>query len=100
MIPDKICAEYGKKKAKKKLTIQTYKEKETNADMILIEGESEALEFLGNVILAQAKFAKDCHFFFGPKTAGNTFFTNNSTHGIYIHRLPCIDEPGFKMAKP
>ena len=100
MIPDAVCAAYAEKKRKKKLTVQTYKEEETEADMILIEGEADALEFLGNVFLAQAKYQEECNFYFGPRTAGSGFFTKNSTHGIYIHRLPCRDNPRFKMAKP
>ena len=97
--PDKVCATYADEKGVKKLVVQIYQEEETGADMILIEGEANALEFLGNVLIAQAKFEKDCSFFFGPRTAGNFFFKKNSTHGFYIHRLPCVDEPGFKMAK-
>lgn len=65
MKPDAVCAAYAEKKRRKKLTIQTYKEKKTGADMVLIEGEADALEFLGNVLLAQAKFEKDCGFFSG-----------------------------------
>ncbi|HEY40734.1 MAG TPA: hypothetical protein G4O18_02620 [Dehalococcoidia bacterium] len=99
--PDKVCAAYAGKKRRKKLALQTYKEEETGADMILIEGEADALEFLGNVLLAQAKFDKDCGFFFGPRTAGNAFFDKNrSTHGLYIHRLPCLEEKNLKLAKP
>ena len=101
MKPDAVCAAYAEKKRRKKLTIQTYKEKKTGADMVLIEGEADALEFLGNVLLAQAKFEKDCGFFFGPRTAGNAFFDRKrSTHGIYIHRLPCLEEENLKLAKP
>ena len=99
MKPDTVCARYGAAKGKKKLTVQTYRENETGADMVLIEGEAEALEFLGSVLRAQAKFKRDCSFFLGPRTAGYGFFTRESSHGIYIHRLPCIDKPGFKMAK-
>ena len=98
MIPDNVCAKYADTKDMKKFTIQVYKK--NGADMVLIEGEAEALEFIGKVIIAQAKFKKDCSFFMGPSTAGKTFFTKNSTHGIYIHRLPCLDEPGLRLAKP
>ncbi len=97
MIPDKVCAEYAEKKGMKKIAIQVFKDEE--ADMVLIEGEAEALEFLGNVLLAQARFEKDCSFFIGPNTAGYGFFTKNSTHGLYIHRLPCLEKPGLKLAK-
>ena len=99
MIPDTVCAKYAEKKRKKKLTVQTYREEETGADMVLIEAEAEALEFLANVLRAQARFKKDCPFDFGPKSSGNVFFTKISTHGICMHRLPCVEKPGFKFAK-
>jgi hypothetical protein len=99
MLPDDVCAEYAERQDKNRLTIQTYTDGETGADMVLIEGEAGALEFLGNVLIAQAQFERDCTFFFGPKTSGFGFFTEDSTHGIYVHRLPCVDEAGFKMAK-
>ncbi len=83
MKPDDICREYS---ANKKITIQI------EEDMIIIEGEAEALEFVGHLILAQARFDDDCSFFIGPKTAGRIFFTSQSSHGIYIHRLPCLED--------
>jgi hypothetical protein len=101
MIPYTICAKYageGKVPTKKRLTIQTFKDN-SGLDYILIEGESQALEFLGKVIIAQAKFKRHCDFDMGPKSAGCAFFKKNSTHGIYVHRLPCLNKPGFKMAK-
>ena len=100
MKPDTVCGEYAENKGMKRLTLQTYEEEETEADMMLIEEEADALEFLGEVLIAQAKYKKDCSFSIGPRTSGNVFFTKNSTHGIYIHRLPCVDDPNFKMAKP
>lgn len=66
--------------------------------MVLIEGEREALEFLGNLLLAQARYEKDCSFFIGPKSVGKVFFSRQSTFGFYIHRLPCLERRGLRMA--
>ncbi len=102
MKPDTVCAKYaGESKVpeKNKITIQTFKG-EDKLEWILIEGEGQALEFLGKVLIAQAKFKKDCAFHLSPKSAGCAFFKENSTHGLYIRRIPCLDRPGFKLAKP
>src|SRR5450631_783062 len=56
---------------------------------ILIEGSATALEFLGKLLQAQAAFPKDCGFQISPVGAGNALFSQSSTLGIYIHRLPC-----------
>lgn len=104
MKPDNVCAKYageGKVPQNRRLTVQMLKSRYGNeTDLVLIEGEAEALEFLGKVLIAQSKYEKDCAFYFGPNTAGNAFFTNNSTLGFYIHRLPCQEEPGLKLARP
>jgi hypothetical protein len=55
---------------------------------VLIEGASDALEFLGNLLLAQAN-DEICGRHIGPHTAGSRFFSDDSTKGIYIHRVPC-----------
>jgi hypothetical protein len=102
MNPDAVCAKYaGKDKVpeKNKLAIHTFKG-EDGLEWVLIEGEAQALEFLGKVLIAQAKFKKDCRFHLSPKSAGCAFFKKTSTHGVYIHRIPCLDRPGFKLAKP
>lgn len=92
MRPDDVCEAYGNNKRWKRITIQI------DEDMVLVEGEAEALEFVGNLFLAQAKYEKDCSFFLGPKTAGRAFFTKKSTHGLYIHRLPCLEKPRDRSA--
>ena len=99
MNPDNVCAEYADKRGMEKVAIQIFQD-EDGGDWVLIEGEAPAIEFLGNILIAQAKFEKDCSFFFGPESAGNIFFTKNSTHGICIHRLPCLENKGRKLQKP
>jgi hypothetical protein len=74
---------YDKKKAK--LTVQ-----KLDKDVMLIEGDQTALEFLGELILAYAR--SDEHGVqFWPKGSGNARFTKLSTLGFYLHKLPCTD---------
>jgi hypothetical protein len=80
---DEVCESYARRKVKIAVRIL-----DAENDMILIEGDAKALEFLGNLFLAQAS-AGDCGFEIAPNSAGSAFFTPNSTLGIYIHRVPC-----------
>ncbi len=104
MRPDTVCGKYaddGRLTAKKKLSVQLLVNKRGKpTDLVLIEGEAGALEFLGKLLIAQAHYKKDCGFSIGPNSAGCAFFKKNSTLGFYIHRLPCLEETGLKMAKP
>jgi hypothetical protein len=100
MKPDNVCGRYANQKPLKKLSVLTYHTEEPHEDMVLIEGDAEALEFLGNILKGLAHTKTYCDFHFGPKQGGNIFFDKtHSTHGIYIHRLPCVDDPDFSMAK-
>ncbi len=82
--PDSLCEKYANRNVKVSC-------KMLDDNTILLEGEREALEFLGNLLLAQARFELDCGFQIGPHGAGCALFTEESNMGIYIHRLPCID---------
>lgn len=84
MSADEICENYARRKAK--VTVRILDDEN---DMILIEGDASALEFLGNLFLAQAS-ASDCGFQIAPNSAGKALFNPNSTLGIYIHRVPCM----------
>jgi hypothetical protein len=53
----------------------------------LIEGDSTALEFLGELLLACAH-SNEHSIQLSPYGAGNARFTKQSTLGPYIHRLP------------
>ncbi len=64
-----------------------------NEDTELIEGPAESLEALGEILIAQARFQKDCSFDLHPRGPGNAIFTVGSTHGICIHRTPCSHTP-------
>jgi hypothetical protein len=80
--PDEICDDYSNKGVK--LSVR-----QIEKDYILIEGDTDSLEFLGNLLLAQANFEKDCGLQIAPNGAGSSFFGKDSTFGFYIHRLPC-----------
>lgn len=84
MTSDQVCEEYAEKEVK--LTIKSLDDEED--ELVLIEGSSESLEFLGNLLLALAK-EHDCGRQLGPRVAGSIFFSPESTKGLYIHRLPC-----------
>jgi hypothetical protein len=87
--PDKICAAFSD--TPEKLTVR-----QLESDTVLIEGSAEALEFLGNLLIAQARFAKDCGFQISPTGAGSALFSSEATVGVYIHRLPCLDHQAGK----
>jgi len=55
---------------------------------VLIEGDSAALEFLGNLLLALAG-SNEHSVQLSPNGAGSARFTRESTLGLYLHKLPC-----------
>jgi hypothetical protein len=93
--PDEICEQYANTENMKKLNVTLI-----DNDTVLIEGEAKALEFVGHLLLAQAKYKQDCGFQIGPKDAGSIFFNKKkSTHGFYIHRLPCLENTTVETLK-
>jgi hypothetical protein len=85
-----VCKKYASKKVKVKVWV----DKET----VFIEGTENSLRFLGELFLAQSKKNQDCGFGIGPKSAGSSFFSKDSTFGIYIHRTPCKEHKLVTMA--
>jgi hypothetical protein len=79
--PDRVCAEYAKRNVK--IAVRSLEGEE---DVIVIEGAREGLEFLGQLLLAQAA-SKNCGFQLGPPGAGKALFAPEATKGIYIHRI-------------
>ena len=80
--PDDVCKAFADQEIK--LSISNMDE-----ETVLIEGDEISLEFLGHLILRQARFGKDCGFQISPKGTGKTFFAEQSKTGVYIHRTPC-----------
>jgi hypothetical protein len=58
---------------------------------ILIEGDKRTLEFVASLILAVAH-DEDCGFGIQPQGPGDAVFDPSSQYGIYVHRLPCVNE--------
>ena len=81
MTPDEVCARYADRKVR--ITSRAMD------DLVLFEGDREALEFLGNLLLAQANDERSCKKSIEPNGAGSALFSDTSNLGIYIHRLPC-----------
>lgn len=85
MTPDEICVAFFDTGCK--ITIKDLDE------LVLIEGNSTALEFLANLILAQVRCKKDCGFEISPTGPGNALFSADSNRGLYIHLTHEGDEP-------
>ncbi|MDM8527342.1 hypothetical protein QUF58_03950 [Anaerolineales bacterium HSG24] len=77
--PDDICEQHATQNSK--ITVRMLDD-----DMVLVEGTAQSLEFMGELFLAIAQ-AKDTGFQLSPTGAGKLFFTAESSHGLYIHRL-------------
>jgi hypothetical protein len=92
--PDKLCAYCAAKGVR--ITVRKMKD---DKNCVLIEGDAEALAFLGHLLISQAEFQKDCGFQLSPKGAGRSLFNPKSDTGIYIHRLPCLDGDVRKKTK-
>jgi hypothetical protein len=56
---------------------------------VFIEGDTNALRFLAELILAQIDSDYGCELDIHPAGAGSSHFSPESTLGIYVHRLPC-----------
>ena len=68
--------------------------------VVLVEGDKATLECLGNIFLAVAN-DEDCGFFLSSKRKGSSLFRKNASVGIYIHRLPCVNQlMGGKSRSP
>ena len=81
MTPDEVCVRYADRNVK--ITCRAMD------DSVLLEGDRDALEFLGHLLLAQANDERSCHKSIEPNGAGSILFTDASNLGIYVHRLPC-----------
>ncbi len=91
MKSDEVCESYAKRNVK--LTVRLLHD-----DDVLIEGTSEGLEFLGNLLLAHAEGKEDGRHI-SPRGPGSIFFSPKSTKGIYIHQLPCNTSPSEEVGR-
>jgi hypothetical protein len=70
--------------AGQKVTVRNLEE-----NMVLIEGDADALAALGSLLIAQARAGQTCGFQMAPDGAGRSAFSSASNLGLYIHRTPC-----------
>ena len=78
--------------AESRLTVRSFVEQteEVREEYVLIEGKPESLRFLAELIMAFVESdASGCNFDMHPKGAGSAHFSDDSSVGIYLHRLPC-----------
>lgn len=98
IFPDDVSKLYRRRKVS--LLVKVLPEKDGGGlPSILLEGNRSSLEWLADSIRAQARDMRDCSFFFGPDGPGNFFFNKKSEFGLYIHRLPCLEEAASKRWK-
>ena len=93
MKPQKAGARNSKSRKRLTVCVVDYGDDEGPQPMVLIEGYAEDLEALGELFIERAKDPRDCGFWFSPIGPRNKTFSSEATHGIYIHRLPCLPPP-------
>lgn len=67
-------------------------------DTVFVEGDRESLRFLSKLIWSMTQ-DEDCGFSMGPNRQGSAWFTQSSTLGFYLHRLPCEHPEGPRMSE-
>jgi len=101
--PNEVCEVFCERGVSLRLEARTY-ELETSEELaqeyIIIEGNAEALRFLGELLVAQATFPNDCHCFIHPSGPGSVFFGDGASCGVSIHRLPCEHGDLRNCARP
>ena len=61
------------------------------AGYALLEGDSTALNFLGELLIAHAKQTEVCDLQIHPNGAGSLHFNKDSNLGFYIHLVSACD---------
>lgn len=89
--PDEVARMYAPKDPK--LTIRVLDD-----EHLLIEGSSEALRMLGELLAAVAA-SEDCGFQISPSGPGSALFSEEATMGVYLHRTPCTHDNIDSSAK-
>jgi len=96
MITDEVCVKYSnkfrRKKKKDKLYVYVKNGRNYKDNMVFIEGDAESLEFLGNLLLAKSIEEDEYGSQIGPRVVGSIFFNRDSTHNLYIYRIPPQEE--------
>jgi len=61
-------------------------------DYVLIEGDSDSLRFLGELLTAFAAGHLGCSFDLHPKGAGSAHFSEAATLGLCFRIKPCVEQ--------
>lgn len=70
------------------LTLRLLAEEDSNqSSTVLVEGNADALKFLGELLIAVAEEKENENFSISPFGPGSVHFSKSATLGIYIHRL-------------
>lgn len=86
MKADEICSSYSAQPVG--LTLRLLSDDEEPASTsVLIEGSSDALRLLSELLLAVSEEDKEASFSISPTGAGRIHFSSISELGIYIHKI-------------
>jgi len=83
----------GKRLTVRKVSIDRNEPNESDPappqDYVSVEGDSDSLKFLGELLIAFAEGDFGCAFDLHPQGAGSAHFTGASDIGIELHKTPC-----------
>ncbi|MBJ7534908.1 hypothetical protein JDN40_12400 [Rhodomicrobium vannielii ATCC 17100] len=82
---DALCEFYAAKGVKL-TTRELPGDSEDMAKLVLIEGDKDALKFLGEMILSVAESKEEGNFSMSPSGPGSIFFSKGSGYGFYINK--------------
>jgi hypothetical protein len=88
-----VHADKGKRLTVRKVSIDRNEPNEPDPappqDYVSVEGDSDSLRFLGELLIAFAEGDFGCNFDLHPQGAGSAHFTTASNIGIELHKTPC-----------
>ena len=87
MKPDEVCEKYSNKKVGLSIKLMDPEDHGEEPTMVLIEGSSDALGMLAELLTAVATEQKVDGFSISPFGAGRIHFAKKSKLGVYIHKL-------------
>lgn len=92
--PGEVMARSGAR-----MTIRCLPAKEDEGKpLIAIEGDAKSLCFLADLLLAQALDTIDCGI--QIEADRSAYFTDETEFGLYIHKLPCVNDAQHSPSIP
>ena len=86
---NQVLEEFAASGAKIRLRKMRNEEDGYSQDYLLIEGEPSALRSFAKFVLAFADSDSSCTWDLHPTSAGSALFSEDSSIGIFLHKLPC-----------